>query len=109
MKVFAILAVVVLFTLGVVGCGRDEPEPAPEAQPQVNAETETRFNTLVEQVTEHIRKGEYDGAETGLRELEKMSASLPEAMQQQVATTRAALTAARSTGQPTPTPPPQAE
>ena len=128
-KTFPVLMLTGAMTFSLVhltGCeSRDEevvePAPAAPAEPAepaaaeatVDEATRIKFETLVKQVTEHIRKGELEGADTGLRELEKMSANLPEAMKQQVATVRAALAAARTSGTtpapgatPAPAPPP---
>ena len=69
---------------------------AGEAGVTVDEATRVKFNTLIEQVTRHIRNREFDAAETGLREIEQMRATISEPMKQQIVTTRAALTAARS-------------
>ena len=93
--------------IGSAGCDREEeevPVTPPQTEPvantpqaaEIDTATKVRFETLVQQVTEHIRKREFDAAETGLRELDKMSATLPESMRQQLVTARAALSAARA-------------
>lgn len=74
-----------------------ETDPAEgTATTTVDEATRVKFQTLVEQVTAHIRNREFDAAETGLRELEQMRGTVTEPMKQQIATTRAALTAARA-------------
>ena len=115
-----LMCVVVLAGVAAAGCERDEPGPvvtppvvvpattpatapageadakAGEAGVTVDEATRVKFNTLIDQVTRHIRNREFDAAETGLREIEQMRATLSEPMKQQIATTRAALTAARA-------------
>lgn len=115
----AVLAfVVVLGGVAVAGCDREEaadpvvttppPTPPPVTAPAAPASeadakavvvdevTRVKFKTLLEQVTQHIRNREFDAADTGLRSIEQMRASLDEPMKQQITTTRAALSAART-------------
>ena len=118
-----LMCLVVLAGVAPAGCERDEPDPvvttppvtppvapatapaadaggadakAGEAGVTVDEATRVKFNTLIEQVTRHIRNREFDAADTGLREIEQMRATLSEPMKQQITTTRAALTAARA-------------
>lgn len=111
----ALLAAMVGLTVMTTGCEREEPpageptgvtaEPdaAGEAEPaavvEVEEATRVKFNTLIDQVTQHIRSRNFEAAETGLGELSAMRGQLDESMRRQIETTRAALTAAR-TGAP---------
>ena len=111
--------VVVLGGVGAAGCDREEAgdavvtppppttlpvtdrptAPAGEADAKavvVDEATRVKFKTLLEQVTQHIRNREFDAADSGLRSIEQMRATLDEPMKQQITTTRAALSAARA-------------
>jgi hypothetical protein len=108
--------VVVLGGIAAAGCDREEaadpvvttppPTTAPVATAPagevdakavvVDEATRVKFKTLLEQVTQHIRNREFDAADTGLREIERMRATLDGPMKQQITTTRAALSAARA-------------
>lgn len=108
------LTMVAAVSLGGCDSGEDPVGPPPAAPATVPAEvaddadaragetmevdeaTRVKFNTLVEQVTAHIRNREFDAAETGLGELDKMRGTVDDAMKQQIETARAALTAARA-------------
>lgn len=123
LPVAGLLPCLVLLAVLAPGCEREEPDPvvtppvtpvvpttvpAPDTQPAdasagagagtvtVDEATKVKFNTLVEQVTQHIRNREFQAAETGLRDLEQMRGTLTEPMKQQITTARAALTAARA-------------
>ena len=111
-KRFSTGAAALTAAFALAACDRDEPvnEPAPPvvapatvpvAEPAdenvtVDEATRAKFNTLLEQVTRHIRNREFEAAETGLREMEQMRGTITEPMKQQIVTTRAALTAARA-------------
>lgn len=115
LSTFVLVSALSLLLAGSVGCDREEETvapaepvettPAEPAAPTIDTETKVRFETLMEQVTEHVRKREFDAADTGLRELEKMAGTLPETMRQQITTVRAALTAARTGSTPAAAPP----
>lgn len=103
---FPICVAVTAGALMMTGCDREEevetaptpPATAPAATGDadtVDAETRVKFQTLMEQVTLHIRNREFQAAETGLGQMEQMRDQLDDAMRQQIDTTRAALTAAR--------------
>lgn len=105
------MAAIVLWS--VTGCGRESTEtPAPDT---TVTETQASFDTLVTLTNSHIREGNFEAAETSLREMEQLGPQLTDVMRQQIQTMRAALTAARAGGSPgdpaatTPPPAPAAQ
>ncbi|HEV2293710.1 MAG TPA: hypothetical protein VGR35_07630 [Tepidisphaeraceae bacterium] len=98
-------AAAIIFIVGLAGCERKSTETA---APETSAnETQASFDALVSVTNTHIREGNFDAAETSLREMEQLG-NLTEPMRQQIQTMRAALNAARTggTGATPSTPPP---
>jgi hypothetical protein len=91
-----------LLGLGVLsGCEREEGA-ARERETAADVQSDARFDTLIELATTHIENQNFQGAETALRELEAMRGELDESQRQQIETIRAALSAARQSGEEMP-------
>jgi hypothetical protein len=73
-----------------------EPVPGISGTPVGPTDRSTaEFDALITEVSLQIQQKEYEAAETGLRELERMSESMPEGSRQRVADLRASLESQR--------------
>lgn len=66
---------------------------------------QARAQTLIDQINQHIKNGDYQAAETAIRELESIRSQLPQHMQTQVTTLRTSLNTAKQGDDTTTSPP----
>ena len=72
-----------------------------------SAQVQTRAQSLIAEINQHIRSRDFDQAEEKLDQLESLRSQLPQTMQTQIASLRTSLNAAKSgTGGTGTTPPP---
>ena len=84
---YAAVLSLVLATLMVTGCSKDEKKTGEAAVKEAN--------TLLEKVQTHIKDGNLDKAETELKKLDEMK-DLPQDLQDKIKAARTSLTAAQS-------------